>query len=68
VYYHAWKRSNASDHTSKHLVLGMVGAREFIELCDAGDASKNKGDMLAMLFAVEQQERGKLPGSKVVMQ
>ena len=55
MYYHSWKRNDESGHTSKHLVLSMAAAKEFIELCDSGDASKNKGELLAMLLQLEHQ-------------
>ena len=55
VYYHSWKRNDDSGHTSKVLALSMAAAREFICLCDSGDASKNRSELLALLLQVEQQ-------------
>jgi hypothetical protein len=45
----------------------MAGAREFIELCDSGNAPQNKGEMLAMLLQVEQQTPGNAAGYKVTL-
>jgi hypothetical protein len=68
VYYYHWKYQSLNGKTlkSKHLALSMGAAKEFIELCDSGDAFKNKNDMLMMLLQVEQQARGNATGSKVV--
>ena len=66
VYYHSWKQSDASGRTSKHLVLSTGSAREFIELCDSGNASKYKGDLLAMLLQVEHHAHDNMSGPKVV--
>jgi hypothetical protein len=63
VYYHSWKRNNDSGHISKVLALSMASAREFICLCDSGDASKNKGELLALLLQFEQQTHAS--GAKV---
>jgi hypothetical protein len=66
VYYHSWKQNNDSSKTSSHLALSISSAREFIELCNSGIASQNKGDMLAMIIQLEQGALGGSSGSKVM--